>query len=656
MERKRPFDGGKRVEGDWRANFHSVFINNLSKRVSKQSLWEAFNAYGRVADVYINFHSNKSYTFAFVRYKWEGESRKAIVEGDNRVIDGRMIRVKKAFSGWKAMEVNMVRKRPVVSESKNASRVWHAKERKSYKEALVGSVVSLDAVAYQEGLEKTKKSDEGLRKKQIDDETMEFSFNLEVPENEMSWLENSVIGRLKEQRSLERIRETLVVNGIKCQVSPMGGASCCLIFESSNDMNSFLDRDQVVAIPFLDEFHVWDRSLVQRKVDVWVILDEVPLQLWNEYFFKSLANQWGSYIKIDECTLKRERLDYARILVKVESKFNIPAFVTVRVNGQCYKISISLEDDVFQKFVDVKQDGVEMAVKSQELKICSSEKENGLTDDIPWVGDLFPKHVDSCNPMEFSLMLSEEEIGGSLKLHKAQDVIYKSGINLMVGDLSECFLGDNVLGENVDSGLDNWAIQIVNKNGLEMGNEGDYGSEKLMDCGPITLVKPDREVDTRALMLTPADVVNVKFGENNIITDDGSYESLDDRVDDESDSPVNAIPLKVYESDVGSDFDEEFMNDFCFNKLKISRKKKKRKNHKWSRRKGQSKANILSPISEICNDGYCFSTLMIENRLEEETAIGVSDWSLSDNDICHRNEMIIRELYEEFRRREKVCG
>ncbi|XVF66820.1 hypothetical protein PTKIN_Ptkin10aG0068400 [Pterospermum kingtungense] len=248
---KRPFDRGKRVECDWRANFHSVFISNLSRRVSKQSLWEAFNACGRVVDVYINFHSQNQHTFAFVIYKWEEDSRNVIVEGNNKVIDALSIRVKKVFSGRR---VNMVRRRAVVSESKNAFEEGKAKECSSYKEALVGSTGSPEVAASQERLKKIRKLDEGLCKKQINDEIVEFSFNLEVPEKEMIWLENTVIGRLKELSQFGKIRETLEEIGIKCQVSHICGVSCCLIFESSNDMKSFLDRDQVVAIHFLKNF------------------------------------------------------------------------------------------------------------------------------------------------------------------------------------------------------------------------------------------------------------------------------------------------------------------------------------------------------------------------------------------------------------------
>ncbi|XVE62754.1 hypothetical protein DITRI_Ditri06bG0144700 [Diplodiscus trichospermus] len=64
----------------------------IGKRVSKGTLWEAFNAYGRLKDVYIHYSTKgdrgKETTFVFVRYKFKSEMLKAIEVGNNRRIDG----------------------------------------------------------------------------------------------------------------------------------------------------------------------------------------------------------------------------------------------------------------------------------------------------------------------------------------------------------------------------------------------------------------------------------------------------------------------------------------------------------------------------------------------------------------------------------------
>ena len=61
---------------DRRSRLFTIFMGNLSKRVSRRALWEAISEYGKVVDVYIPRANNrpaKGYTFAFVRYKLEFE-------------------------------------------------------------------------------------------------------------------------------------------------------------------------------------------------------------------------------------------------------------------------------------------------------------------------------------------------------------------------------------------------------------------------------------------------------------------------------------------------------------------------------------------------------------------------------------------------------
>ncbi|XVF47771.1 hypothetical protein PTKIN_Ptkin03bG0137100 [Pterospermum kingtungense] len=104
MERNRQENNGhsfakNRVQSRWvdkvRGHLPAVLVNNLSRRVSKRALWEVFNQYGAVMDIFISFCSRKPSTFAFVRYRWESECCRAIEGGNQRVIDGRTISVRR---------------------------------------------------------------------------------------------------------------------------------------------------------------------------------------------------------------------------------------------------------------------------------------------------------------------------------------------------------------------------------------------------------------------------------------------------------------------------------------------------------------------------------------------------------------------------------
>lgn len=58
---------------DWRAQLQTIFVDRLSKRVSKRALSSIFNSYGVVVDCFIPsvYKRNGSrFTYAFVRFKY----------------------------------------------------------------------------------------------------------------------------------------------------------------------------------------------------------------------------------------------------------------------------------------------------------------------------------------------------------------------------------------------------------------------------------------------------------------------------------------------------------------------------------------------------------------------------------------------------------
>ncbi|GMJ07514.1 hypothetical protein HRI_004420600 [Hibiscus trionum] len=79
---------------------YKIFIDNLSRRVSRGALWELFNHYGRVERVLIPTVNNKTKyrksTFAFVTLRSEKDLQSAIVAVHNTKIDGLLVSVTRA--------------------------------------------------------------------------------------------------------------------------------------------------------------------------------------------------------------------------------------------------------------------------------------------------------------------------------------------------------------------------------------------------------------------------------------------------------------------------------------------------------------------------------------------------------------------------------
>ncbi|XVE97912.1 hypothetical protein REPUB_Repub03eG0059700 [Reevesia pubescens] len=133
---------------DWRLNLHSMYVENLSTRISREALWEAFSSYGRVVDKFISkslLGKGKSFTFVFLRFKLESEAVKDIEEGNQKKMDCHIIGVKKAFrTGNKIQKFNDVRMASSSNdcEQSNGKHCDIVQEGKSDKDALLGVTLS----------------------------------------------------------------------------------------------------------------------------------------------------------------------------------------------------------------------------------------------------------------------------------------------------------------------------------------------------------------------------------------------------------------------------------------------------------------------------------------------------------------------------------
>ena len=78
----------------WIRDCWSLFITNLSSRVTTKDLFDVFREAGPVIGVFLpRDRSSESRGFRFARFKTEWDANRTIQRLDGRVIDGRRIRV-----------------------------------------------------------------------------------------------------------------------------------------------------------------------------------------------------------------------------------------------------------------------------------------------------------------------------------------------------------------------------------------------------------------------------------------------------------------------------------------------------------------------------------------------------------------------------------
>ncbi|KAL4309565.1 hypothetical protein GQ457_01G031530 [Hibiscus cannabinus] len=129
-------NGGVKREGV------SVFVNFVSKRIHPKTLREAFEAYGRIVDVFIAYNNAKRLgmrsTFAFVRFTSFKEALLAVEKANNRIMDGFKLKVylenkSTVQRSSRGCKIDVSRVQNFVGDSCKAA------EGRSFKDVLLGN-------------------------------------------------------------------------------------------------------------------------------------------------------------------------------------------------------------------------------------------------------------------------------------------------------------------------------------------------------------------------------------------------------------------------------------------------------------------------------------------------------------------------------------
>ncbi|KAK9008239.1 hypothetical protein V6N11_075141 [Hibiscus sabdariffa] len=322
--------------GSQRSGF-SVFVNFVSKRIHPSTLREAFSVYDRVVGVFIAFNNPKRLkfrsTFAFVRFASLEEAEKAVRLGTNRKMDGFYIKV--------FMENNIGMSSSMPKAAGNFSKMYKSnaskfparvKEGLSYKDALLkkGGVEKSRSIETASSGHDLKLSDHHIGV-MSNKEVEKFSFDIHPKVYE--WLSNCLVCQVKGMYDADFVQQVLVAGGFKVKVCVWSGYFVLLYFDEEEHMEIFRDLKEAMLESWfvsIDSYYDFTRL---NKLKIWVVLDGFPIEAWHEDVFVSMANSWGSFVKLDEDTASKSRLDSARILISVSSVSVFPQQVAISVKG-----------------------------------------------------------------------------------------------------------------------------------------------------------------------------------------------------------------------------------------------------------------------------------------------------------------------------------
>lgn len=130
-----------------------------------------------------------------------------------------------------------------------------------------------------------------------------------------------------------------------------------------------------------EELRPWDHKVVSRAIFLWLKIQGISVQAWEEVSFKTLAGLVGTYIKMDEATTTKRRLDVARILISASSSKTVFRNVTAKIDQDLFNIRLT-EDLWGEVSVSDRKDQLYKMVSNS-----SSEESDAMSFDGLWVSE-----------------------------------------------------------------------------------------------------------------------------------------------------------------------------------------------------------------------------------------------------------------------------
>lgn len=123
------------------------------------------------------------------------------------------------------------------------------------------------------------------------------------------------------------------------------------------------------------DIHKWTKHDEIYERGAWLQVYGTPIHAWNELFFKLCVSDCGRFIRSDECTVDKARLDYARILISTTSLEVVNVISEVIIDDCNYSIKLAedwgcnLGEDAFMAEEEVETKAETFSIRNDVLEM-----------------------------------------------------------------------------------------------------------------------------------------------------------------------------------------------------------------------------------------------------------------------------------------------
>jgi len=203
-----------------------------------------------------------------------------------------------------------------------------------------------------------------------------------IPEDRL-WAKSGVVATVATGESMLSIQQRVEDAGFtSVVVNLMGGDRVFLHCSHDVDVWKVINDAIDFFSMLFSNLHSWSAKDALYERGAWLRVYGIPMHAWNINFFNLCVAKCGRFIRVDECTSDKARLDYARILISTTSLEVLNTTTEFLIDGCIFTIKLieewrcHLGEDAFlsEEVIDVpsiyKDDG---SVRSEDFDIDEAQ-------------------------------------------------------------------------------------------------------------------------------------------------------------------------------------------------------------------------------------------------------------------------------------------
>jgi hypothetical protein len=165
-----------------------------------------------------------------------------------------------------------------------------------------------------------------INKKKVDTESAQDAGHVvyirkyrTAPED-VTWARTGVVATISNGEVISVVRSRIADAGFTdVEAVHLGANKVFLRSLAGLDVVPMLEKARDFFTYLFSNWARWEDKVTPVQRGAWVRLYGIPLQAWNESFFKLCVFDCGRFIRADKYTVDKDRLDFARVLISTSS-------------------------------------------------------------------------------------------------------------------------------------------------------------------------------------------------------------------------------------------------------------------------------------------------------------------------------------------------